>query len=147
MVAWEVTGKEVTQGLEVGRAATEAAVSLAEMEATEAKVETEGSVLQGEMVVMEETVASRPELPSQQPRTRVSQGEKSSACFGQSCAREFSPRQSAGNPPPPPPHRQRNLTLLPFGRSRQSLNHPKLSAKGWLPCPYLTSPTSNSNTF
>jgi len=72
MVDWEATDREAIQVLEVGRAATEAAVSSAEMEATEAKVETEGSVLQAEMVEMAATVASRPELPSQQPRSRVS---------------------------------------------------------------------------
>ena len=101
MVAWEVTVKEPTQGHEVGRAEMEAAVSLAEMEAMEAKVEMEESELQAETVVTAAMVESRPELPSQtQPPTRVSPGRKSSACFGQSCANEFSLRQSAANPQP-----------------------------------------------
>ena len=99
---WEVTDKEPTQGLEEGKAAMEAAVSLVEMEATVAKVEMEGSELQVEMVVTAAMVENQPELlPSQKHHlpTRVSPGRKSSECFGQSCAKEFSPRQSVVSQP------------------------------------------------
>ena len=102
MAAWEVMDKEPTQELEEGKAAMEAVVSLVEMEATVAKVEMEGSELQAEMVVMAAMVETLPELlPSQHHLpTRVSPGRKSSECFGQSCAKEFSLRQSVVNLPP-----------------------------------------------
>ena len=147
MVAWEVMGKGPTQVLEEGKVATEAVVSLAEMEATVAKVEMEGSELQAEMVVMAAMVETQLELLPFQHHlpTRVSPGRKSSACFGQSCAKEFSLRQSVVDQPPQ--RRHRNLRLPLFGGSRQSLNHPKLSTKGWHPCPCPISPTSDSNTF
>ena len=138
MAAWEAMGKDLILELEVAREETVAVVSSEEMVAMVDKVGEEGSVLLEVMVVTEAMVAILSAvLPSPNPRTpptRVSQGRKSSECFGQNCVSEFFPRQSVASQPPQPPQSNPKESLS--GGFQQSLNRLKPSTRGWRPCHY-----------